>query len=199
VKPAGPGGTPSPGIGQHARTDVIGPGTAATANGLLPPAPPAPWPVRALGAAVDWAVVAMGAAMIVLVFVNVVLHVFHHDLAWVIELSEFMMVWVTFLGGAAAARRGAHMRITEFIDKLSPDKRRWADAAIHCVAIGVLVLLVWYGVRLVNAGWTNELTVLGWPMALQYLGLPVGSACTLVFVLHDLWQTVTAPVAAKPA
>jgi TRAP-type C4-dicarboxylate transport system permease small subunit len=84
------------------------------------------------------------------------------------------------------------MQITEFIDKLAPARRRLADAAIHVVAIAVLVLLVWYGVRLVNAGWTNELTVLGWPMALQYLGLPVGSACTLVFVLHDLWRTLTA-------
>jgi TRAP-type C4-dicarboxylate transport system permease small subunit len=199
VTPEGPGGALSAGVGQHARTDVIGPGAAETAPGLLPPAPPAPWPVRTLGAAVDWAVVAMGATMIVLVFVNVVLHVFHHDLAWVIELSEFMMVWVTFLGGAAAARRGAHMRITEFVEKLAPDRRRWAEAAIHGVAIGVLVLLVWYGVRLVNAGWTNELTVLGWPMALQYLGLPVGSACTLVFVLHDLWRTVTGPLPAGTA
>jgi TRAP-type C4-dicarboxylate transport system permease small subunit len=190
-----PGGALSPGSGQHARS----PAQPAAPGGLLPAAPPAPWPIRILGAAVDWTVVAMGALMIVLVFVNVVLHVFHHDLAWVIELSEFMMVWVTFLGGAAAARRGAHMRITEFLDKLGPDRRRWADATLQCVAIGVLVLLVWYGLRLVDAGWTNELTVLGWPMALQYLGLPVGSACTLVFVAHDLWRTLTAPAPAPPA
>jgi TRAP-type C4-dicarboxylate transport system permease small subunit len=188
-----PGGALSPGSGQHARSLA----QPAAAGGLLPAAPPAPWPIRVLGATVDWAVVAMGALMIVLVFVNVVLHVFHHDLAWVIELSEFMMVWVTFLGGAAAARRGAHMRITEFLDKLAPRRRRSADAALQCVAIGVLVLLVWYGLRLVDAGWTNELTVLGWPMALQYLGLPVGSACTLVFVAHDLWRTLTEP--APPA
>ncbi len=182
----------SPGIGQHAREDGLVPPPAP--GGLLPPGPPAPWPIRLLGAAVDWTVIAMGALMIVLVFANVVLHAFHRDLAWVIELSEFMMVWVTFLGGAAAARRGAHMRITEFLDKLDPAKRRWAEAALQCVSIGVLILLVVYGINLVNAGWGNELTVLGWPMALQYMGLPVGSACMLVFVAHELWRTVTGPV-----
>jgi TRAP-type C4-dicarboxylate transport system permease small subunit len=51
------------------------------------------------------------------------------------------------------------------------------------------VLLVWYGIGIVRATWANELTVLGWPMGLQYLALPVGSAATLVFVLWDAWQT----------
>ena len=63
--------------------------------------------------------VAIGAVMIVLVFINVLLHVVSKDIAWVTELAELLMVWVTFLGGACAARRGAQMTITEFIDKLA--------------------------------------------------------------------------------
>ena len=100
---------------------------------LLPSGPPSPLPIRVLGAAVDWAVVALGAAMVALVFVNVVFHVFGGDVAWTTELCEFMMVWVTFLGGAAATRRGAHMRITEFLDKLDGLPRRWADALVQAL------------------------------------------------------------------
>jgi TRAP-type C4-dicarboxylate transport system permease small subunit len=36
------------------------------------------------------------------------------------------------------------------------------------------------------AGWTNELTVLGIPMSFQYLGMPVGCAAMLVWLLWDL-------------
>ena len=104
---------------------------SATAQGrggeILPPAPLAPASLAAFGAAVDWAVVAIGAVMIALVFVNVLLHVVGKDLAWVTELAELLMVWVTFLGGACAARRGAQMTITEFIDKLggsAPERGR---------------------------------------------------------------------------
>jgi TRAP-type C4-dicarboxylate transport system permease small subunit len=164
------------------------PSAAARRKALLPPSPPAPLPVRALGSLVDWSVVAIGAFMIGLVFVNVVLHVFEHDLAWTIELSELLMVWVTFLGGAAAARRGTHMSITEFLDKLSPRGRLVADGLIDGVAAAVLVLLAWYGLKIVAAGWGNQLTVLGWPMSIQYLALPVGAAAMLVFVLWDLVQ-----------
>ena len=154
---------------------------------LLPPGPAAPAPIRALGAAVDWSVVAIGAVMVALVFANVVLHAFHRDNPWTTEFCEFLMVWVTFLGAAAATRRGLHMSINEFVDKLGPGARRWADLAIAALAAAVLALLVWYGTGIVRATWDNELTVLGWPMGLQYLALPVGAAVTLVFVLWNAW------------
>ncbi len=153
---------------------------------MLPPAPRAPAPLAAFGAAIDWAVVAIGTVMVALVFVNVSLHVVNKDLAWVTELAELLMVWVTFLGGACAARRGAQMTITEFIDKLSGGARRAADAAVGVFAAGVLAALVWYGINITIAGWGNELTVLHVPMSIQYLGMPVGCAAMLVWVLWDL-------------
>ncbi len=153
---------------------------------LLPPAPPAPRPLAVFGALVDWTVVAIGAVMIVLVFVNVLLHVVGRDLAAVTELAELLMVWVTFLSGGSASRRGAQMTITEFVDKLGVRARARADAAIDLVAVFILVLLIWYGANLVIAGWGNELTVLQIPMSFQYLGMPVGCAAMLVWVLYDL-------------
>ena len=73
---------------------------------LLTPVAAAPLPIRWLGRAVDWAVIAIGATMATMVFVNVSLHVVSKDLAWVTEFGELLLVWVTFLGGACAARRG---------------------------------------------------------------------------------------------
>ena len=40
--------------------------------------------------------------MIVLVFINVTMHAFGKDMAATTEMCELLMVWVTFLGGAAA-------------------------------------------------------------------------------------------------
>ncbi len=170
----------SAGDGRHADD------TGARGGGLLPPAPPAPPLLAAFGAAVDWTVVAIGATMIALVFANVLLHVVSRDFAWVTELAELLMVWVTFLGGACAARRGAQMTITEFIDMLSGGARRAADAAVGVFAAIVLGTLIWYGINLTIAGWGNELTVLHVPMSVQYFGMPVGCAAMLVWVLWDL-------------
>ena len=157
---------------------------------LLPPGPPAPAPIRFLAACTDWSIVGIGAAMIVLVFFNVIVHLFNRDMAWTVELCELLMVWVTFLGGAAAAYRGIHMSINEFLDKLGEPARRWADTAIQLACCAILALLVWYGWGIVQASWDNILTVLNVPMAVQYLALPVGAGLMLVFVGNDLWQTL---------
>lgn len=155
---------------------------------LLTPVAPMPWPLRLLGRTVDWAVIATGGFMALLVFFNVALHTVDKDLAWVTELGELLMVWVTFLGGACAAQRGAHMTITEFIDKLGDSGRRWADAGVQLLSLAVLGITALYGWRLVDASWGNELTVLGWPMSIQYMGMAVGCTLMAVFVAFDLFQ-----------
>jgi TRAP-type C4-dicarboxylate transport system permease small subunit len=144
--------------------------------------------IRAFGALVDWTTVALGAGIVVLVFTNVVLHQIGHDIAWTTELTQLLMVWVTFMGGAAAARRGEHIAITEFVDLLAPRPHQWADAMAQLVAAFVLGLLIWYGIGIAQSAWVDQMSVLGWPMSAEYLGLPVGSAATLVFVLFDLTQ-----------
>ncbi len=163
------------------------PDARAAAAPLLPAGPPAPAPVRWLARIVDWSVVLIGAAMASLVFANVIVHdVFNGDIAWTTEFCELLMVWVTFLGGATATRRGAHMVIAELVNSLPATARRFAYAAIQTVVLVTLGLLVWYGIGIADAGRTNELTVLGWPMTTQYVALPVASAVTMVFVGWDL-------------
>jgi len=173
---------------QPDRTTVSPLRRESTGAGLAPSVPSGPMAMRLLGALVDGVTIAMGASIIALVFSNVVLHLFGRDIAWTTELSEVLMVWVTFIGGAAAARRGEHVTITELVDLLGGRGRRWADGAAQVVAAAVLLLLIWYGMSVVQSGWSNRLTVLDWPMSIEYLALPVGSAATLVFVVFDVVQ-----------
>jgi TRAP-type transport system small permease protein len=155
---------------------------------MLVDGPAAPLPIQWLGRLVDWSVVVIGAVMITLVFFNVLSHAIGKDLAATTELCELLMVWVTFLGGAAAARRGAHMSINEFLDKLGVSNRRWADTAIGLLCLAMLGMLIFYGISITQTGTMNELTVLHVSMAWQYAALPVGATAMLVFVGWDTYQ-----------
>lgn len=132
--------------------------------------------------------ISLGGALAVLIFINVVMHALGKDMAWLTELGEMIMVWVTFLGGAAAAQRGAHMSINEFLDKLEPTGRKWADAAVQAFTLVVVAVVFYYGVGIVQGSWGNVLTTLEWPMAWQYMPLPLGMALMGVFVGWDLIQ-----------
>jgi TRAP-type C4-dicarboxylate transport system permease small subunit len=95
---------------------------------------------------------------------------------------------MVFVGSAAATRRGEHIAITEFVDLLAARPHQWAEGMVQVVAAFVLCLLIWYGIGVTQSVWDDRLTVLDWPMSIEYLALPVGSAATLVFVLFDLTQ-----------
>ena len=142
--------------------------------------------IRWIAKGVDWSVIGLGGSLAVLIFINVLMHAAGKDLAWLTELGEMIMVWVTFLGGAAAAQRGAHMSINEFLDKLSTPARRWADAAVQTFTLLVLAVVFYYGIGIVRSSWSTELTTLEWPMAWQYLPLPLGMALMATFVGWDL-------------
>lgn len=146
----------------------------------------APAWLQGIGKLVDLSVILIGGALCVLIFINVVLHALSKDLAWLTEFGELLMVWVTFLGGAAAAQRGAHMCINEFLDKLGPEKRRAADLTVQGFSLFLLAIVFFYGLKIVASSWGNVLTTLEWPMAWQYMGLPIGSGLMMLFIAWDM-------------
>lgn len=159
---------------------------AAGRNELLPRGPIQALPIHLLARLIDWALVVAAGLMIVLVFFNVCAHAAGHDLAETTEACEFLMVWVSFLGGASIIRRSGHMTITEFIDKLNGRTRLAADFCVQLFALWVLWLLFSNGLIIVSNNWGNILTVLGIPMSWQYMPLAVGSGAGMIFVIYDL-------------
>ncbi|MDR1935223.1 MAG: TRAP transporter small permease [Candidatus Accumulibacter sp.] len=158
------------------------------AREILPRGPKQALPIHLLARVIDWALVAAATVMIVLVFFNVCAHAAGHDLAQTTEACELLMVWVSFLGGASIIRRNGHMTITEFIDKLGGRRRHVADFIVQSVSLAVLWILFWNGLIIVDNNWGNILTVLGIPMAWQYMPLSIGSGVGMVFIAYDLCQ-----------
>ncbi len=163
----------------------------ASEPAAAPSQPPEPLPLRLLGQGIDAALVVAGAAIVVLMFGNVCSRfILRIDVAWVVELTGFLLVWATFLGGAAAARRRIHMRIGELVGLTGGRVRVVWELAIQAVVILILLQLVWYGTIIAQANMRQVMTVLYWPVGWVYAALPVGAALTLVFVLHDVVRTL---------
>jgi TRAP-type C4-dicarboxylate transport system permease small subunit len=153
---------------------------------LYRPELPEPAPLRWLGDLVDIVLTLLAAMLLVVMFANVAARVaLNSDLAWNTEFGEFVLLWATFLGGASAARRGAHMRITEFTGKMPPRIERAVEIATRLGVVCLLLMLISYGWSITQSTMGQELTVLHIPMGLQYLAMPVGSAFALLFVIYE--------------
>jgi TRAP-type transport system small permease protein len=149
--------------------------------------PKEPAILRFVGRLIDLCLMLGGGLIVVLMFGNVASRfILRIDVAWVVELTGFILVWVTFLGSAAAARRRIHMRIGELVGLTRGRARLAWELLVQLVVVVILCQLVWYGTIIAQANMRQLMTVLYWPYGWLYAALPVGAALTLLYVLHDV-------------
>jgi TRAP-type C4-dicarboxylate transport system permease small subunit len=124
----------------------------------------------------------MMAVMATLVFTNVITrYIFNFSIIWAEELSQYLMIWITYLGAGLALREGRHVAVEIFQDRLPRALRRLVRAALAAAMLGFLVVLAVLGVRIAAFTWSQETPVLNLPTGLPYLAIPVGAA---VMALH---------------
>ncbi|MDH5857917.1 TRAP transporter small permease [Lampropedia aestuarii] len=131
------------------------------------------------------------AAMVVLVFGNVVMRYFFNS-GWLIseEISRWMFVWMVFLGATVVMRERGHMGTDMVVVRLPV----WAQRV--CLVVGQLVMLyiTWL---MLTGSWTQVLVnretlapVSGLSVSLFYFAGMVFSVSTLLILLQQMWQVV---------
>lgn len=130
----------------------------------------------------QWVIIASMGTMALFVFANVVSrYLFNHSLVWVEELTQYQMIWVTWLGAGLALREGRHIAVDLLQDTLPERIRRVLRQAIALAMLGFLLALGWYGTQIVMFTWNQETPMLGIRTGIPYLGIPIGA---LLFALH---------------
>lgn len=135
-------------------------------------------------------------AMIVAVFSEVLLEVFfryvlHKPLSWGGELSQTILVWITFIGAATALFRGEHMTIDLLVQRLSSDGvKRALRLFTLLVLVAFLVLGVDAGWTVVERTWRMRTTAMQIPAGILYLAFPVGCVLMLPVLVRDILRTI---------
>lgn len=119
---------------------------------------------------VDIVMAILLAAMIALVFANVVLRYgFSSGIRQSVELARLWFVWVVMLGAAVALRRGEHLAVAEFSEALFPRAVPTLRRICWVVVIVAVVMLFIGALNQTMANWNNISQLTGLPSALFYL------------------------------
>jgi TRAP-type C4-dicarboxylate transport system permease small subunit len=130
----------------------------------------------------QWLVIVLMATMAVFVFVNVVSrYVFNYSIIWVEELTQYQMIWITYLGAGLALREGRHVAVDTLQDLLPEALRRFTRGLVWVAIAAFLVTLTVLGFQIAAFTWDQETPVLNIPTGIPYLAIPIGAA---VFLLH---------------
>ncbi|MCO5101412.1 MAG: TRAP transporter small permease [Burkholderiaceae bacterium] len=127
-------------------------------------------------------IILLMATMAAFVFANVVSrYVFNHSMVWVEELTQYQMIWITWLGAGLALRQGRHVAVDVLQDALPASLRAALRWAIVAIMLAFLAALAWYGAQIVAFSWNQETPMLGIRTGIPYLGIPIGA---VLFALH---------------
>lgn len=101
----------------------------------------------------------------------------HRPQGWVHELSEYSLVWITFLGAAWLLKEEGHVTIDAVLRRLSPRTQSLLNIITSTLCVIIWLALIWYSGRHV---WRlqSEGVLTTWleiPRAPFYAIMPIGS------------------------
>lgn len=151
------------------------------------------WVDLALARLEDTLIAALLLSGAVIICVNVVLrYVFSGGLVWAAEFVRYEIIWMVFIGGSVAVRKGIHIGVDVALHVLPPMGQRILRSAVDVICILFCLALVIYGAELTRQTQAfGQLTAaMQVPMWTVQLAVPIGAGLMLLRFGQRLWLNV---------
>ena len=143
--------------------------------------------MRLVRSLVDGAGAVLLAAVVLVVLTQVVTrYLLHISISWPEELARYLLVWLMFLGGAAAGARLQQISV-DMLTTMAPRRVQVVLGVIGTLgSLLALGILVWAGRPLFGPAGLTVSPATGIEMRWVYAALPVGGVLLGLFVLRDV-------------
>src|SRR3982751_70583 len=119
--------------------------------------------MKALNRVVDAAAIALFAAILVLVNVQIVCRfVLSLSVPWTEEVSRLLFIWLAYTGAAIGVREGSLIVIDTLPQMLSQRARNVIAPLVRLLSIVVILILLAGSVPLVRSVWPTTLATVDW-------------------------------------
>ncbi len=126
--------------------------------------------------------------MLVLIMLSVCLEVvlrtfFNMSLIWITEVTEILLLYITFLGAAWVLHEEKHVKVDIILSRIKPRSKAFLGIISSILGIFVSVTLTWYGLKVALDCFHKNLytpTAMEIPMFLIIIVIPFG--CLMLFV-----------------
>jgi TRAP-type C4-dicarboxylate transport system permease small subunit len=109
-------------------------------------------------------------------------------LQWPEPASVIMMVFFSFVGGAAAYRANAQIAVEALMRAVAPPVRSGMQWGVHACMLLIALFMLGYGVILCRTTWGNTMAEFPWlSVGIVYMPIPLGGLLTLLFIIEKIW------------
>lgn len=115
-------------------------------------------------------------------------YVMNNPLQWPEPASVIMMVFFSFVGGAAVYRANAQIAVEALMRAVPPTVQRAMYWGVQACMLAIAAFMLGYGVILCRTTWGNSMAEFpSLSVGIVYMPIPVGGLLTLLFILEKLW------------
>jgi TRAP-type C4-dicarboxylate transport system permease small subunit len=115
-------------------------------------------------------------------------YVMNDPLQWPEPASVIMMVFFSFVGGAAVYRANAQIAVEALMRAVGPRSRRAMEWGVNACMLLVAVFMLGYGAHLCQVTWGNTIAEFPWlSTGVVYMPIPIGGLLTVFFIVEKMW------------
>ncbi|MBD8037603.1 TRAP transporter small permease [Solibacillus sp. A46] len=136
--------------------------------------------------------VIMGVLMAILTVIMVTAVFFRYVLSdplpWATEVSIYLFIWFSFIGGSWGLKYGTQAAVTFLLDALSENKQRILKIVQDVIMLAFLIIIFVYSVKwlMLPSTMLQKSTSLGMPMWLPYSAVPIGILFATIHIVARL-------------
>jgi TRAP-type C4-dicarboxylate transport system permease small subunit len=112
---------------------------------------------------------------------------FESPMLWVIEVTEYSLLWLTFLAATWVLRKEGHVVMDLLINRLNPGTRTMVNIITSVAGAAICLVITWYGAKvtvdLFQRGHFFQ-SILFPPSYILFLIIPIGSLMLIVQFLR---------------
>jgi TRAP-type C4-dicarboxylate transport system permease small subunit len=127
--------------------------------------------------------------MVIIIFSQVFTRfVLDFSIRWSEELARYLMIWMVYLAGCTALRKGQLIGINFFIERFPRKYLIYIEILTACMIVFFLTVMTVYGAKLVKFGLVRQQLspALQIPMGWIYLAIPISGCIMILFTVCDL-------------
>lgn len=145
-----------------------------------------------LNSVMAWiAVLAIIFMMFAISYAVMMRYAWNRPVPWIVEISSYLMLYITFLGTAWLQRKGGHVEVDLFTGRLKPRGRAAFKTITSLGGAVVGFILAWKGSLVTVDYFQRDVTAIGILNTPQFLLIgiiPIGGFLLLVEFLLQAWQ-----------
>lgn len=133
----------------------------------------------------EWICIASMTSFVILIFIQVITRRLGISVPWTDELARYVLIYATFIGSALATKRGLHLGVDYFVNKMPRRIKKLVNYLMISCGIFFQGVLLIFGIRLAMLSINTVSPILQWSTGLIFLVIPITAALTIMVLIQE--------------